>query len=73
MNLIFHRPIALHWPGGDLHVQGVYWLRIYRDTESAVVIFTDIPANQGPDAEFADRELAGWIMRDHLPNGLKIH
>jgi hypothetical protein len=72
VDLIFHGPIALYWPGGDLYVRGVYWLRIYRDTESAVVIFTDIPANQGPDAEFADTELAEMIMRDHLPANLKI-
>jgi hypothetical protein len=70
VDLIYHAPIALHWPGDDLRVRGIYWLRVYRDSQSAVVIFTDIPANQGPDADFAGTELARLVWRDHLPSNL---
>jgi hypothetical protein len=72
VDLIFHGPIALPWSDNDLRVQGVYWLRIYRDAKSGVVIVTDIPANPGPDADRTDTQLVKLVFRDYLPANLNI-
>ena len=47
MELIVNQPVALPW-SHRRGVQAVFWVRIYRDTHSAVVIFPMCQQIQGP-------------------------
>ena len=53
-------------------VQAVFWVRIYRDTHSAVVIIADVPANPGPSPDIVDVEIATQLARDYELGDLNV-
>jgi hypothetical protein len=50
----------------------VFWVRIYRDTHSAVVIIADVPANPGPSPDIVDVEIATQLARDYELGDLNV-
>lgn len=70
MELILNGPVALPWASGD-GGQAVFWVRIYRDAHSGVVIIAHVPANPGPWPDIVDTQIAGHLARGYLPGGLE--
>jgi len=71
MELVLNEPVVLPWPhyGG---VQAVFWVRIYRDERSAVVIIADVPANPGPSPDNVASEIASQLASDYELGHLNV-
>ena len=71
MELILNDPVVLPWASGD-GVEAVFWVRIYRDPRSAVVIIADVPANPGPWPDTVATDITEQIARDYLAGDLEV-
>jgi hypothetical protein len=71
MELILNEPVALPRHGGR-GVRAVFWVRIYRDADSAVVIMADVPANPGPGPNALDTWIARHLLQKYLPDGPRV-
>ncbi len=66
MRLVFNDPVAIP---PERRGRGVYWLRIYRDENAAVVLVTEVPGNPGSSISNSASRIARWIL-DNVLDGV---
>jgi hypothetical protein len=71
MRLVLNQPLTLPSAQGS-SVSAIFWVRIYCDGHSAVVIVANVPANPGPGPDHKDIEIAQHVKNYYLSGVQKI-
>jgi hypothetical protein len=72
VKLILNEPVAVPWPGSGQDVFGVYWVRIYRAGNRAVVIVADVPGNPGCSPVNGESAISLYISGNYLADVARV-